>query len=211
MNKKILSILVLVIAVIILGVVFGLEKKEVKAPVMENQVKNGQQTATTTEEVSEIDTSNWILFDSQKDAGIKFKFIIRHPEEWVTQGSVDGGGISIIPFYKKEIYSEKCITKEGNVIICDKVGQIAQIQMTRILEDDSKKIDGELYSLDSHNGYINSGINKQGIMSSQYISDNKIWVIFPNIDGYKFEFIMAIENEESKNIFYEILKNSKFN
>ena len=210
MSKKVLTIsIILVLAVITFGVVFGLEKREAKAPVIKNneKIKETTKTASTTKE---IDTSDWALFNSEKDAGLRFYFTVVYPRTWITKGSIDGGNISFIPFYKKNEYNDNCGKSQVDVVVCDKINQVAHIKITKTQNNHLKKQDGIIYVIDGYDGYINSGINKSGVKGDIYTSDNKMWVNIL-VGEFEFEFIMAITEENDKNIFYEVMKNIKFN
>lgn len=158
----------------------------------------------------EIDTSDWILFNSHMDSGMKLNFSLKYPIDWFSKGSLDGGQSSVIPFYKKNKYSEDCNTVTK---ICTMKGQIAHINIISILN--KNEIQNEIqnknkYIVDGYEGYLDMGINKSGIIGIKYVSNDKIWLIIPDVQGVRFEFVMAIENENGKDIFYEILKNIKF-
>ena len=80
-TKNIVLILTILLVVVILGVFFGLEKREVRAPTVKNneKIKETTKTATSTKETenSEIDTSNWKTYRNEE-----FGFEVRYPEEW---------------------------------------------------------------------------------------------------------------------------------
>jgi len=85
-TKNIVLILTILLVVVILGVFFGLEKREVRAPTVKNNEKTKESTKTasttkittsTKETLSEIDTSNWKTYRNEE-----FGFEIKYPEGW---------------------------------------------------------------------------------------------------------------------------------
>lgn len=164
-------------------------------------------------ESEEIDTSNWLFFDSEKDSGMKLRFSLIYPGDWLHFGSIDGGQVSSIPFYKKNLYVKKCELQSNRTEICKEEGKIAEISVRVGSQDvgDSKNVKGENYYIGAKNGFISTKILEPNVIDQHvFIANNVLEFSLADIYGMNFTFTMVQKNENSKDIFYKILNSIKF-
>jgi hypothetical protein len=180
-----------------------------QATTTENEIKNEIKYLPN----GEIDNANWRIFDSEKDTGTKLYFSFVYPNDWLHFGSIDGGQFSSIPFYKRNLYAKKCGKQGNKTEVCIDEGKIAEISI-RIENQNlnkSNNIEGEKFSIGENQGYVTEKIlvtNK--IDPHIFISDKVFQYSLADINGMNFMFTMVQEDENSKNVFYTILKSIKF-
>jgi len=212
------SILVVAIVTVLVGVVgyFSFVQKS-KLTAQQPTLTPTQTNVSTLIETPAVETTNWLSFDSVKDADVKSHFSFKHPSNWIQKGSIDGGAASAIPFYDKDAYSEKCDEVGGGVTTCHTTGQVARALVSGPSVSPAKieynfEIK-EVITIDGYQGTKIIGSVKSDVELNAYIGkpgQKEMRVIIPNINGMRFEFTMLIESKADEAAFNEILKTIVF-
>lgn len=220
--------LILLIAVI--AVISGCARNQAKNQVQpgNNKPAEAVNNATSTEPVAvatstdenikylengEIDTSSWLPLDSEKDSGTKLHFSLIYPNDWLHFGSIDGGQVSNIPFYRKNLYVKKCEVQSNRTEICKEEGKVAEISVRTGSSNLSElgNIGGEKYYIGDNEGFVSTKTLETNTIDPHIFISNKVLQFsLAKIDGMNFTFTMVQENENSKNIFYKVLESIKF-
>jgi len=220
MNRK--NTLILIISILLLALIGGgtlwylkTQKQEftpsddlgtINPSVTENEP---EQIASSTESV---DMSDWLTFDSAKDAGMKLHMSFKYPSLWVHKGSIDGGPISSVPFFDKEKYLEDCNKNDSIGEQCLIKGQIAYLYINN--NEDTNAVDKgdnkHEVIINGYKGILSTNDSQLGIKNMEYISNNKIELALPDVNGYLVKFIMVLQTESDRFIFDKILETIKF-
>ncbi len=146
---------------------------------------------------------------------------MKHPSNWIQEGSIDSGIASEIPFYEKDKALQECGNKK-QIFPC-KIAQIASLFVSlpqRIAGSSSEattKYDlekTEAITIDGYEGKKISGIIKSNPEKGLYIGkpgEKEIEVIIPRISYWTLNFSMVIRSDADNVIFNEILKTIDFN
>lgn len=217
-NKGFANIILIVLAIILAGTLVYTILIKRPEPITQQATTTPNQTKTATStQTSKVETTNWLIFNSVKDTGIKPDFSFKHPSSWIQKGSIDGGVASHIPFYDSGTYSQKCDEAVNGTTNCHITGQAASVLVSGSSMSPAKiEYDSEIkeaITINGHQGTKITGFVKSGVELNAYIGkpgQKEMRVIVPNVDGIRFEFTMLIESKADEAIFNEILKTIVF-
>lgn len=208
-------ILLLVLGVIISGCSKNKNQTETAARNNGGEVSSAVSTVGGNTGSSSSTNVAWNFFDSQKDAGTKMAYTLKYPSDWIQAGGSDGRQFSNVPFYKKDIYLEKCEKNINNSLTCGATGKIAEVYISSSEEMKENKdyLKGRKFKIENVQGYILVADHGKSIEEKYYpfVSDKEIQYVIPEINGVRFVFAMALENKESEETFYKVLETIKFN
>ncbi|MFB6246193.1 MAG: hypothetical protein ABEI74_01205 [Candidatus Pacearchaeota archaeon] len=167
--------------------------------------KNNKSNVKTT---SIIRTNDWVKFSTEEIKGVSYNFSLRHPPSWIQRGSIDGGGVSAIPFCKKNEYFKnykETLGKDPGRCIQKEVAKTLVIKsFMSSSEKNYKNKKVKEIKIDGYQGKKISGMIKE---SGQKI----IKVTLSDSDNDHFEFKMMVNNKKDKLIFNQILETLEIN